>query len=317
MSALAALPAELGSVELTGDAQTQVGDLTAQADPVQTEVDALDDQLEGYTETFNMLQFQLTDLNTKLLDLRNQLRNAQKEHDYRVQKFENRIVALYKSGGDDGFFSVLLDSNGLADLINRVRLLATLADQDQHLVDNLTDSSQELDTVMQQIEATKSQELAIRDQIEGQKGQIETALASRQQRLDSIDSSITAILDEERQRQLSYTGPVPKTGNPVVDQLIETALFYQGVPYVWAGDRVATGFDCSGFVQYVFRQHGVLLPHYSGYHLPVGPGDPYPRTSKPVTCSPSAGRCTTSASTSATGCSSTLRARATWCASPS
>ena len=270
VGALAALPANAQSIELTGDAATQVGGLTAQAGAVQAEIEALDSELEGYTETFNKLQLGLTDVNTKLTDLRRQLRGAEAERAYRVQKFENRLVALYKAGGDQSMLSVLLDSDGLADLINRVRLLATLADQDQHLVANLGASTSHLDSLLQQIEDTKSDELKIRDEIEGQRDRIQVALATREEALASIDSNISAILEEERQRQLSAAGPVPKTGNAVVDQLIETALFYQGIPYVWAGDRVATGFDCSGYVQYVFRQHGVSLPHYSGYQAQMG-----------------------------------------------
>lgn len=41
--------------------------------------------------------------------------------------------------------------------------------------------------------------------------------------------------------------------------LIATALAQQGVRYRWGGTSRG-GFDCSGFVQYTFRQHGVSLP---------------------------------------------------------
>jgi cell wall-associated NlpC family hydrolase len=41
--------------------------------------------------------------------------------------------------------------------------------------------------------------------------------------------------------------------------LVGTALDLRGVPYKNGGaDRA--GFDCSGFTQYVFAQHGVSLP---------------------------------------------------------
>lgn len=45
-------------------------------------------------------------------------------------------------------------------------------------------------------------------------------------------------------------------------QIVDTALKYQGVPYRWGGTGPG-GFDCSGFVWYVFRENGIPLPRVS------------------------------------------------------
>lgn len=63
--------------------------------------------------------------------------------------------------------------------------------------------------------------------------------------------------------------------------LVSFALQFVGVPYVWGGES-PSGWDCSGFVKYVFAQYGVSMPHSSysmggmGYAVPNGqqqPGD--------------------------------------------
>jgi len=76
----------------------------------------------------------------------------------------------------------------------------------------------------------------------------------------------------------------PAPAAPSSGNVVDIALQYVGVPYVWGGSTPA-GFDCSGFVQYVYRQVGVSLPRTSqsqfrtGQHIPpdrvdqLRPGD--------------------------------------------
>ncbi len=64
----------------------------------------------------------------------------------------------------------------------------------------------------------------------------------------------------------ALNGNVP-TGK--ADAIIATARRYMGVPYLWGGTTTA-GFDCSGYTQYVFRQHGVNLLRTSRQQYTMG-----------------------------------------------
>ena len=52
-------------------------------------------------------------------------------------------------------------------------------------------------------------------------------------------------------------------------RLIATAMQYMGVPYVYGGSS-PSGFDCSGFVQYVYAQVGISLPRTADVQFEVG-----------------------------------------------
>jgi cell wall-associated NlpC family hydrolase len=54
--------------------------------------------------------------------------------------------------------------------------------------------------------------------------------------------------------------PGADTPAPIGNGPVEIARQYLGVPYVFGGSNPATGLDCSGLVQLVYRQVGIALP---------------------------------------------------------
>ncbi|CAN5137676.1 C40 family peptidase [soil metagenome] len=74
----------------------------------------------------------------------------------------------------------------------------------------------------------------------------------------------------------SYTGPTaadylanPAYPNFDLAQVAAVAQQYIGTPYVYGGAD-PSGFDCSGFVMYVYAQFGVSLPHGTGGQAAAG-----------------------------------------------
>lgn len=54
-----------------------------------------------------------------------------------------------------------------------------------------------------------------------------------------------------------------------VEELIETAMRFMGIQYLWGG-RSPKGFDCSGFVQTCFKLNGLQLPRDAYQQAEVG-----------------------------------------------
>ena len=52
--------------------------------------------------------------------------------------------------------------------------------------------------------------------------------------------------------------------------IVNAAYSQIGVPYVWGGTTPGVGLDCSGLVQYCYRQAGISIPRTSGAILAAG-----------------------------------------------
>jgi cell wall-associated NlpC family hydrolase len=72
------------------------------------------------------------------------------------------------------------------------------------------------------------------------------------------------------------TAMVAVRGPVYGSDIVRTAKRFLGTPYVWGASQ-GEEFDCSGFVQYVFKQHGIALPRTAHEQAMVGdaphPGD--------------------------------------------
>ncbi|AWM32328.1 C40 family peptidase [Hymenobacter nivis] len=62
--------------------------------------------------------------------------------------------------------------------------------------------------------------------------------------------------------------PVAQAGR--ADSVAAFALRQLGAPYRYAGTSPTAGFDCSGFVQYVYGHFGVAVPHATALLISAG-----------------------------------------------
>ncbi|MDF7811379.1 C40 family peptidase [Hymenobacter sp. YC55] len=68
----------------------------------------------------------------------------------------------------------------------------------------------------------------------------------------------------------SATWTSNRSTTPRPDSVVRFAMQQLGTNYCYAGNTPATGFDCSGFVQYVFGRFKVEMPHSTSLLISVG-----------------------------------------------
>ena len=97
-------------------------------------------------------------------------------------------------------------------------------------------------------------------------------------RSDYLDLTEIPYENQDSDQEPLFFRGGQSTGQPVspaalngvsAEAIIATAKQYIGVPYVWGGST-PSGFDCSGYIQYVFGKHGISLPRTSAQQYTVG-----------------------------------------------
>ncbi|MGK0466811.1 SH3 domain-containing protein [Clostridium sp.] len=74
-----------------------------------------------------------------------------------------------------------------------------------------------------------------------------------------IYKSYVSVANNVKQKDIELTG----------DKILDYASKFMGIPYLWGG-TTPVGFDCSGFVQYVYKNFSIDLPRVTMDQVNVG-----------------------------------------------
>lgn len=90
--------------------------------------------------------------------------------------------------------------------------------------------------------------------------------------LDSLIIDTTAVADGVVNNDTAALMPGRDviTGKTKPGDLVAFAKTLKGVPYVYASSNPKVGFDCSGFITYVFNRFGIAVPRSSIEFTNVG-----------------------------------------------
>ena len=278
------------------------------------EVSDLKKQKKDTEEQVNSLQTQLNSLMTKISELENDLittgeeiSQTEEEQEQQYQAMKRRIKYMYEAGTGSATVEKVLSSGNTTSALKQAEYSQDLHSYDRKklneyvaTVEKVAELKDTLETKMDDLEKTQTE-------YEEQKTELNTTITEKSSEIKDldvqIDEAVKKAAEEEAKRQEEArkaaeaaaaaeaakknnnnrnTGGTTNSGatyNPSTGNAIVDAAYSQiGVPYVWGGTTPYVGLDCSGLVQYCYRQAGKSIPRTSGSILAGGTivSDPQP-----------------------------------------
>ena len=285
------------------NANADIENIQSQQQELQSQIDALDADLVNIIMNLDILEGELSDKQTELDNVTAQLAQAQEDEQNQYDAMKKRIVYMYENGDDSYIEALVgaTDFSDLLNRLEYAQQIydydRNLLTQYQETVQQVADLKSQVETEKAELEEVQQsyqeQQASYESMIaekQSQMSDFDTQLASAQ----SLAAQYKATVDEQneiiRQEQAaaaaaaaqnnnngSNTGGDSTTGgstgggglNPPFStsvsgsDVVSYACQFIGNPYVWGGESLTNGADCSGFIKSVYANFGISLPHSS------------------------------------------------------
>ena len=164
--------------------QSQLDNLREDEAQKQAYQDTLQQQIDVVQEQILTTRQNIEDLNASIQELTMKLDKSQEAVQDTIDKFKERLVALY-TAGNVSTLEILMDSQSLSDFTTRMTMVETMTAHDQQLVD-------ELEEYMDSTQADRDQVKAEKEQV----AKLQVTLEDKQDELDALYEENKAALGE-------------------------------------------------------------------------------------------------------------------------
>ena len=297
--------------------QSKINGIESQKSALSSEVSSLNDDLTDTLLNIEVLESDLADKEAEIEQAQKDYEAAKATEEQQYDSMKKRIQYLYETG-QESYLEMLLTSDSVADLVNKVDYAEELQEYDRRLLDEYKAAKQAVIDLQAQLEEEKQELLEMEDQLKEEKANLESVIAQKKSQIADFDSQLSAakakvseyqkkikeqndqikkLQQEEAARQKAAAAAAAKSsksstsadsstdtassgststysskssgstatvsGGGGGSSIASTGLRYVGNPYVYGGNSLTNGTDCSGFVHLVHQACGISTPRDS------------------------------------------------------
>lgn len=261
------------------DIQNQMNSIQDKQDEVEGELKGVRAKLSKLISKQNELEAEINDTQRALKQTQEELEVSKKAASDQYEAMKIRIQFMYENSSNDNLWTAVIESDGIADMLNRVEYISTIYESDRELTEQYKQTVAQVEEKERKLFQTMDELLVKQETFLGQQAEIETMIASLEDEQNKYANQLASAKKQAEQYKKtikqqeeiirkeqaeSNKQPSYQDGKNVSGEtLVSFARQFVGNPYVWGGNSLTKGCDCSGFVHLVYKNFGYNLVRYS------------------------------------------------------
>ncbi len=241
---------------------------------IERKIEQFDTEIEKNMTKTQENEIKILQTEKEIKSAAEEIRKVENQAQKEQELFDARMRTIYINGFE-GYTNILLSSESFGDFISRIENIRIIIKFDKKIMDEFEAIQNKLNEKEICLNNTKTELLEL--QLDN-KLKLEKILVSKEEQKKLISqlnikenygvygtsnpeisaNEIITNTNEGRKLMTKYT-PSRGSSDWAQDSIIGYASKFLGTPYSWGGTSPSTGFDCSGFTQYVCSHFGISV----------------------------------------------------------